>query len=38
MATPPLERRQQLQILAVVLLPLLLLGAWLTSKGFFAAP
>jgi hypothetical protein len=38
MATPPLERRQRLQLLAIVLLPLLLLGIWLTSKGFFAPP
>jgi hypothetical protein len=38
MATPPLGPRQRLQILAVVLLPLLLLGLWLTSKGFFSSP
>jgi hypothetical protein len=38
MAAPPLGPRQRLQILVVVLLPLLLLAAWLTSKGFFATP
>jgi hypothetical protein len=36
------ERRQsliiRLQILAAMALPVLLLGLWLQSRGFFAAP
>lgn len=38
MTVPPLDRRQRLLVLALVLLPLVLLAAWLGSKGFFSAP
>lgn len=38
MAPPSLTLRQRLVVLAVVMAPLLLLGLWLGSKGFFATP